>query len=78
VIPISDSSSFIQHQKIISSALSLCLKILDGSMGLDIQPSESRLAKNPIDVIGDMADVLEAAAVLIGKAQKETRKQGGK
>lgn len=71
--PLSDGSPFIQHEKIISSALSLCLQIMEGSMGLNIPAAESRMSKDPLSVLGDMADVLEAAAVRIGQVKNQMK-----
>ena len=61
--PIPDSP-FLRHSRIVGSALSICFKMYEGSMGTQETttfPSESRLARDPLDVLADMQEILLAA-----------------
>ena len=57
------ATSFERHSKVIASALSLCEQMYQGSLGNLTPPHKSRMAIDPLNVIRDMMDVLEAAGI---------------
>jgi len=59
-------SRFQRHAEVIASALALCERMYQGSLGADISEAEiSRIAREPLAVLSDMVDVLTAAAATL-------------
>lgn len=63
--------SFQKNSEIIGSALSICCKMFEGSMGTECKPAESRIARNPLAVLSDMQDILLQARKSILQYQIE-------
>lgn len=54
-------SDFTRNAGVIGSALSVCCRMFEGSMGTLTPPHESRIARDPLGVITDLEWVLIAA-----------------
>lgn len=60
-----------RNAAIVGAGLSLCWKIYDGAFGVDGKdPATSRLARDPLDVVWDCADVLRAIESLLTQGNR--------
>ena len=66
-------SAFIDHQRVIASALALMEQTYTGAMGGLGPAAESRVALDPLGVLVDMGRILEGAAARIGQLREERR-----
>lgn len=56
------NSDFQRNARIVGSALAVCERIYTGSMGTDdLEPTQTRIAQDPLDVLRDLSDVIQAA-----------------